>query len=56
VKERYERLQANANKLMKNCNLLKTGAEELAVNLRRIEQLRARWRAADKPAAGTVAS
>jgi hypothetical protein len=57
VKERYERLQANASKLMKNCNLLKTGAEELAANLRRIEQLRARWRAADKPAAaGTVAS
>jgi hypothetical protein len=57
VKERYERLQANASMLMKNCNLLKTGAEELAANLRRIEELRARWRTADKPvAAGTVAS
>src|SRR5438445_13708079 len=56
VRERYERLQANADKLMKNCDLLKSGAEELEANLRRIGQLRGRWRTAEKPAAGTVAS
>jgi len=54
TKERYDRLHDNADKLMKNCTLLKMSAEELEANVRRIEESRAKWRAS-KTADGVVA-
>jgi hypothetical protein len=56
TKERYDRLHDNADKLMKNCSLLKTSAEELEANVRRIERSRAKWRAANKADDGASAS
>jgi hypothetical protein len=45
IHEHYQRLQKNAHRLKENCNLLMMGAEQLETNIRRIQELRAKWRA-----------
>jgi hypothetical protein len=52
IHEHYQRLQKNAHRLKENCSLLMRGAEELEANVRRIEVLRAKWRAVAQGSSG----